>query len=66
VPPEGVFIPSGIDVASTHIDGEGCVQPWDKPGLGQEIDWDWVKAHTVRLVELYASVIAARCFSGLR
>jgi L-alanine-DL-glutamate epimerase-like enolase superfamily enzyme len=51
VPPEGFFLPPGIDVASTDIDSEGCVQPWEKPGLGLEIDWDWVEAHTVRLIE---------------
>jgi hypothetical protein len=51
VPPEGFFVPPGIDVASIHIDSEGCAQPWDKPGLGLEIDWDWVEAHTIRLLE---------------
>lgn len=37
----------GIVDASTDIDRNGMAGPWDKPGLGLEIDWDWVKRHTV-------------------
>ncbi len=41
----------GISDASTHIDSEGYAAPWDKPGLGIEIDWDWVAKHTTRVDE---------------
>ena len=30
------------------IDGEGYVQISQKPGLGEEIDWDFIKENTVR------------------
>jgi L-alanine-DL-glutamate epimerase-like enolase superfamily enzyme len=37
--------------ASTEIDGEGYAQPWDEPGLGIEVDWDWIEKHTVGVEE---------------
>jgi L-alanine-DL-glutamate epimerase-like enolase superfamily enzyme len=49
--PETYYAPPGIVDASTEIDGEGYAQPWDKPGLGIEVDWDWVDTHTVRVEE---------------
>ena len=45
--PETYYSAPGILDASTEIDSEGYAHPWDKPGLGIEIDWDWVKQHTV-------------------
>jgi L-alanine-DL-glutamate epimerase-like enolase superfamily enzyme len=49
--PEGFFIPPGTHTASTEIAPDGTVGPWEKPGLGMEIDWPWIDAHTVRLIE---------------
>lgn len=49
--PETYYSPPGIVDASTEIDGEGYAQPWDKPGLGIEVDWDWVREHTVEVEE---------------
>ncbi len=46
--PFNLRTPPGISDASTDIDANGTAGPWDKPGLGIEIDWDWVKKHTVR------------------
>ncbi len=45
--PETYYSPPGIRDASTEIDGEGYAAPWDAPGFGIEVDWDWVKAHQV-------------------
>jgi L-alanine-DL-glutamate epimerase-like enolase superfamily enzyme len=45
--PETYYSPPGILDASTQIDDEGYARPWDKPGLGIEIDWGWVEQHTV-------------------
>jgi L-alanine-DL-glutamate epimerase-like enolase superfamily enzyme len=45
--PETYYSPPGIRDASTEIDGEGYAGPWDKPGFGIEVDWDWVEKHTV-------------------
>jgi L-alanine-DL-glutamate epimerase-like enolase superfamily enzyme len=44
--PATYYSPPGIRDASTEIDAEGYAQPWDRPGLGIEVDWDWVDAHT--------------------
>jgi len=44
--PETYYSPPGIVDASTDI-RDGYAVPWDKPGLGIEVDWDWVKEHTV-------------------
>jgi L-alanine-DL-glutamate epimerase-like enolase superfamily enzyme len=49
--PETYYAPPGIRDASTEIDSEGYARPWDKPGLGIEIDWDWMKQHTVKMEE---------------
>jgi L-alanine-DL-glutamate epimerase-like enolase superfamily enzyme len=49
--PEKQYAPPGIQDASTEIDSEGRARPWDKPGLGIEVDWDWVKKHTVKVAE---------------
>ena len=45
--PETYYSPPGIRDASTEIDSEGYARPWDVPGFGLEIDWDWMKRHTV-------------------
>jgi L-alanine-DL-glutamate epimerase-like enolase superfamily enzyme len=45
--PETYYSPPGILDASTQIDDEGYARPWDKPGLGIEIDWGWMEQHTV-------------------
>ena len=47
--PETYYAPPGIQDASTEIDSEGYARPWDRPGLGIEVDWDWVKKHTVKV-----------------
>ena len=44
--PEGYYSPPGIRDASTEI-VNGYAEPGDKPGLGIDVDWDWVRAHTV-------------------
>ena len=49
--PETYYAPPGIQDASTEIDSEGYARPWDRPGLGIEVDWDWVKKHTVKVEE---------------
>ena len=49
--PEGFFIPPGTHTASTEIAPDGTVGPWEKPGLGMEIDWKWIDSHTIRLIE---------------
>ena len=49
--PEKQYAPPGIQDASTEIDSEGYARPWDRPGLGIEVDWDWVKKHTVKVEE---------------
>jgi L-alanine-DL-glutamate epimerase-like enolase superfamily enzyme len=49
--PETYYSPPGIRDASTEIDGEGYAGPWDKPGFGIEVDWDWVEKHTVSVEE---------------
>ncbi len=49
--PEKYYAPPGIADASTEIDGEGYARPWDEPGLGIHVDWDWVKQHTTRVEE---------------
>ncbi len=46
--PETYYSPPGIRDASTEIDSDGYAQPWNEPGLGIDVDWDWVKKHTVR------------------
>jgi L-alanine-DL-glutamate epimerase-like enolase superfamily enzyme len=45
--PETYYSPPGIRDASTEIDGEGYARPWDAPGLGIDVDWDWVNRHSV-------------------
>ena len=45
--PAHYYSPPGILDASTEIDAGGYAAPWDEPGLGLHIDWDWVKAHTI-------------------
>ena len=49
--PEGFTAPPGIHSAATQIDKDGTVAPWEKPGLGNEIDWKWIDAHTVKMIE---------------
>ena len=45
--PETYYMPPGIRDASTEIDKQGYARPWDSPGLGIEVDWNWVKQHTI-------------------
>ena len=45
--PETYYAPPGIHDASTEIDSEGYARPWDSPGLGIKVDWDWVNKHTI-------------------
>ncbi|MCU0521163.1 MAG: racemase [Anaerolineae bacterium] len=49
--PETYYSPPGIRDASTEIGADGYARPWDKPGLGFEVDWGWVEAHTVGIEE---------------
>jgi L-alanine-DL-glutamate epimerase-like enolase superfamily enzyme len=49
--PETYYAAPGIRDASTEIDSEGFAAPWEQPGLGIAVDWDWVHAHTVQVVE---------------
>ncbi len=49
--PEGHFGIPGIHEAAKEIHPDGTARPWDKPGLGYEIDWEWVKGHTVGIIE---------------
>ena len=49
--PAPFIIPTGIRDASTEIDSEGYARPCDTAGLGIEIDWDWVKKHTIHVEE---------------
>jgi L-alanine-DL-glutamate epimerase-like enolase superfamily enzyme len=49
--PETYYTPPGIRDASTEIDSEGYAQAWDRPGLGIEVDWPWVEAHSVGVEE---------------
>ena len=32
------------------LGAEGCVPVPDGPGLGVELDWDWIKRHEVGVV----------------
>jgi len=45
--PATYYAPPGIRDAATEEHGDGCARPWDSPGLGIEVDWDWVDAHTI-------------------
>ena len=45
--PETYYSPPGIRDASIEIDSDGCARPWDRPGLGVDVDWRWVEKHTV-------------------
>jgi L-alanine-DL-glutamate epimerase-like enolase superfamily enzyme len=49
--PETYYSPPGIQDASTEIDSNGYAQPWDEPGLGIHVDWEWVNKHTVGVEE---------------
>lgn len=49
--PETYYAPPGIRDASTEIDSDGYAAPWDAPGLGIEVDWDWMKMHTIKKEE---------------
>jgi L-alanine-DL-glutamate epimerase-like enolase superfamily enzyme len=49
--PETYYAAPGIRDASTEIDGVGYARPWDKPGLGIEVDWEWVNKHTIAVDE---------------
>jgi len=44
--PEGFLQTPGIRTAATEVDARGMVRPWDRPGLGVEVDWDWIDGHT--------------------
>ena len=43
--------PPGIKNAATEVDSDGYAQPWDEPGLGIRVDWEWVDKHTVGVEE---------------
>ena len=43
--------PPGIKNAATEVDSDGYAQPWDEPGLGIHVDWEWVDKHTVGVEE---------------
>jgi L-alanine-DL-glutamate epimerase-like enolase superfamily enzyme len=49
--PETYYSPPGIKTAATEIDSNGYAQPWDEPGLGIHVDWEWVDKHTVGVEE---------------
>ena len=49
--PETYYAPPGIKDASTEVDSEGYAQPWDEPGLGIQVDWEWVDKHTIDVEE---------------
>jgi hypothetical protein len=33
------------------LDGEGHAAPWDEPGFGIHVDWDWVEKRAVGVEE---------------
>ena len=45
--PSGFLEPPGIRTTATEISPDGFVTPGESPGLGLEIDWDWVKEHEI-------------------
>ena len=45
--PHPYYTAPGIRDATTEIDSDGYARPWDAPGLGYDVDWDWMKQHTV-------------------
>jgi len=49
--PETFLSPPGIRDASTEIGSDGVARPWDRPGLGIEVDWDWLEKHSVGIEE---------------
>jgi L-alanine-DL-glutamate epimerase-like enolase superfamily enzyme len=49
--PEGIMQVPGIRTAATEVGRDGLVRAWPKPGLGMEIDWAWIDAHTTRTLE---------------
>jgi L-alanine-DL-glutamate epimerase-like enolase superfamily enzyme len=49
--PETYYSAPGFMDASTEIDSEGFARPWDKPGFGIEVDWEWVKKHSIGTLE---------------
>ena len=49
--PETYYTAPGFMDASTEIDSDGFARPWDKPGFGIEVDWDWVKKHSIGTLE---------------
>lgn len=49
--PETYYAAPGFMDASTEIDSEGFARPWDKPGFGIEVDWDWVQKHSIGTLE---------------
>lgn len=49
--PATYYAPPGICDAATEIDSEGFAHPWGAPGLGIEMDWNWVNAHTIGIEE---------------
>jgi L-alanine-DL-glutamate epimerase-like enolase superfamily enzyme len=49
--PETYYSAPGFIDASTEIDADGFACPWDKPGFGIEVDWDWVQKHSIGTLE---------------
>lgn len=49
--PETYYAAPGFKDAATEVDSQGFARPWDKPGFGMEIDWDWVEKHSIGTLE---------------
>lgn len=49
--PEGFLQTPGIHTTATEIDTRGYARPGQQPGLGVELDWGWLNAHTVQTLE---------------
>jgi L-alanine-DL-glutamate epimerase-like enolase superfamily enzyme len=45
--PETTYSPPGLRNAFTKIDAQGYARPWDEPGFGIQVDWDWVEKHAL-------------------
>ena len=41
------IMPSEYTDELENIDSDGCVKIPDGPGLGVELDWDWIRSNTV-------------------
>jgi L-alanine-DL-glutamate epimerase-like enolase superfamily enzyme len=41
----------GLKNNPMNIDEDGMLHLPDRPGLGVDLDWDWIDDHTVELIE---------------